>query len=62
MASKALSGAAFYVPMNAPPELFGVLARALLKAPEPSLRAAARGRGEPRDGRGRSRLAGGGPG
>ena len=30
---KALSGAAFYVPMNGPPELFGVLARALLKAP-----------------------------
>jgi imidazolonepropionase-like amidohydrolase len=30
---KALSGDAFYVPLNAPPEMFGVLARALLKAP-----------------------------
>jgi hypothetical protein len=31
--SQAVSGEAFYVPLNAPPELFGVLARALLKAP-----------------------------
>jgi len=30
---KAVSGAAFYVPVNAPPEMMGVLARALLKAP-----------------------------
>ena len=29
---QAVSGAAFYLPMNAPPEFFGVLARALLKA------------------------------
>jgi imidazolonepropionase-like amidohydrolase len=29
-----VTGAAFYVPLNAPPELFGVLARALLKAPD----------------------------
>src|SRR6187401_3725665 len=33
-----VSGAAFYVPLNAPPELFGVLARALLKAPQQSCR------------------------
>jgi imidazolonepropionase-like amidohydrolase len=31
--SAAVTGEAFYVPVNAPPELFGVLARALLKAP-----------------------------
>jgi imidazolonepropionase-like amidohydrolase len=31
---KSVSGEAFYVPMNAPPEFFGVLARALLKAPQ----------------------------
>ena len=31
--SRPVSGEAFYVPLNAPPELFGVLARALLKAP-----------------------------
>jgi hypothetical protein len=30
---QAVSGEAFYLPMNAPPEFFGVLARALLKAP-----------------------------
>jgi hypothetical protein len=30
---QAISGEAFYLPMNAPPEFFGVLARALLKAP-----------------------------
>ncbi len=29
----AIAGEAFYVPMNAPPEMLGVLARALLKAP-----------------------------
>ena len=31
--SAAVTGEAFYVPVNAPPEIFGVLARALLKAP-----------------------------
>ena len=31
--SATVTGEAFYVPVNAPPELFGVLARALLKAP-----------------------------
>ena len=31
---KQLSGAAFYVPVNGPPEMLGVLARALLKAPQ----------------------------
>jgi imidazolonepropionase-like amidohydrolase len=31
--SAAVAGEAFYVPVNAPPEIFGVLARALLKAP-----------------------------
>jgi imidazolonepropionase-like amidohydrolase len=31
--STAVSGEAFYVPVNAPPEIYGVLARALLKAP-----------------------------
>jgi imidazolonepropionase-like amidohydrolase len=31
--STAVTGEAFYVPVNAPPEVFGVLARALLKAP-----------------------------
>ncbi|HET9329422.1 MAG TPA: hypothetical protein VFO23_02765, partial [Steroidobacteraceae bacterium] len=31
--SKEVSGETFYVPMNPPPELWGVLARALLKAP-----------------------------
>jgi imidazolonepropionase-like amidohydrolase len=31
--SKPLNGEAFYVPADAPPEFFGVLARALLKAP-----------------------------
>jgi len=30
---KAVSGEAFYVPVNAPPEMLGVLARALLKSP-----------------------------
>src|SRR5215472_8815494 len=30
---KAIAGEAFYVPVNAPPEMLGVLARALLKAP-----------------------------
>jgi cytosine/adenosine deaminase-related metal-dependent hydrolase len=30
---QAITSAAFYVPTNAPPEFFGVLARALLKAP-----------------------------
>jgi imidazolonepropionase-like amidohydrolase len=30
---KSLSGEAFYVPVNAPPEMMGVLARALLRAP-----------------------------
>ncbi|MGH8172928.1 MAG: amidohydrolase family protein [Rhodanobacteraceae bacterium] len=34
---KALSGPAFYIPANAPPEVFNVLARALLKAPDHSL-------------------------
>ncbi len=34
---QAVSGEAFYFPMNAPPELFGVLARALLKAPNHKL-------------------------
>lgn len=36
--SAALTGEAFYVPVNAPPEIFGVLARALLKAPGHRLR------------------------
>ena len=31
--STTITGEAFYVPVNVPPELFGVLARALLKAP-----------------------------
>ena len=30
---KSVTGDAFYVPVNAPPEFTGVLARALLKAP-----------------------------
>ena len=30
---QAVTGKAFYLPLNAPPEFFGVLARALLKAP-----------------------------
>ena len=34
---QALTGEAFYLPMNAPPELFGVLARGLLKAPNRKL-------------------------
>jgi cytosine/adenosine deaminase-related metal-dependent hydrolase len=34
---EAISGEAFYLPMNAPPEFFGVLARALLKAPNQKL-------------------------
>ena len=34
---QAVSGEAFYLPMNAPPGLFGVLARALLKAPNHKL-------------------------
>src|SRR5438445_5825702 len=34
---QAVSGEAFYLPMNAPPEFFGVLARALLKAPNHKL-------------------------
>ncbi len=32
-----VSGEAFYIPLNGPPELFAVLARALLKAPEHKL-------------------------
>src|SRR3954469_4151242 len=32
-----VTGAAFYLPMSAPPEIFGVLARALLKAPNHTL-------------------------
>jgi hypothetical protein len=35
---EAVSGEAFYVPLNAPPEINGVLARALLKAPNHKLR------------------------
>ena len=31
------NGAAFYLPMNSPPEFFAVLARALLKAPDRKL-------------------------
>jgi imidazolonepropionase-like amidohydrolase len=31
---EAITGEAFYVPVNAPPEMLGVLARALLKAPQ----------------------------
>src|SRR6266487_2127582 len=34
---QAVSGEAFYLPMNAPPEFSGVLARALLKAPNHKL-------------------------
>ena len=34
---KAVNGGEFYLPMNAPPEFFGVLARALLKAPSHKL-------------------------
>jgi Amidohydrolase family len=34
---KAVNGAEFYLPMNAPPEFFAVLARALLKAPNHKL-------------------------
>jgi hypothetical protein len=34
---QAVVGEAFYLPMNAPPEFFGVLARALLKAPDHKL-------------------------
>jgi hypothetical protein len=34
---QAVSGQAFYLPMNPPPEFFGVLARALLKAPNHKL-------------------------
>ena len=34
---QAVSGEAFYFPMSAPPEFFGVLARALLKAPNHKL-------------------------
>jgi imidazolonepropionase-like amidohydrolase len=34
---QAVTGEAFYLPMNAPPEFFGVLARALLKAPQHKL-------------------------
>src|SRR5437867_3036982 len=34
---QAITGEAFYLPMNAPPEFFGVLARALLKAPNHKL-------------------------
>ena len=34
---KAVTGPAFYIPANAPPEVFNVLARALLKAPDHSL-------------------------
>src|ERR1700754_2722738 len=32
-----VSGEAFYVPLNAPPEIYGVLTRALLKAPNHKL-------------------------
>nr|MBA3650255.1 hypothetical protein [Chthoniobacterales bacterium] len=32
-----VTGAAFYLPLNAPPEILGVLARALLKAPDHKL-------------------------
>jgi Amidohydrolase family len=32
-AEKAIAGEAFYMPANAPPEMLGILARALLKAP-----------------------------
>ena len=35
---QAVTGEAFYLPMNAPPEFFAVLARALLKAPQPQAR------------------------
>src|SRR4029450_3986711 len=35
---QSVSGEAFYVPVNAPPEFSGVLARALLKAPGHKLR------------------------
>jgi imidazolonepropionase-like amidohydrolase len=34
---QAISGEAFYLPMNSPPEIFAVLARALLKAPNHKL-------------------------
>ena len=34
---QAVTGEAFYMPTNAPPEFFGVLARALLKAPNHTL-------------------------
>src|ERR1700730_5497314 len=34
---QAVTGEAFYLPMNAPPEFFAVLARALLKAPQHKL-------------------------
>jgi Amidohydrolase family len=34
---QAVSGEAFYLPMNSPPEFFGVLVRALLKAPNHKL-------------------------
>src|SRR4029450_11062267 len=34
---QAVSGEAFYLPMNAPPEIFAVLARALLKGPNNKL-------------------------
>ena len=34
---QAITGESFYLPMNPPPELFGVLARALLKAPNHKL-------------------------
>jgi hypothetical protein len=34
---QAVSGEAFYLPMNSPPEIFSVLARALLKAPNHKL-------------------------
>src|SRR5207244_6189948 len=34
---QAVTGEAFYLPMNAPPEFFAVLARALLKAPNHKL-------------------------
>src|SRR2546421_2177896 len=34
---QAVTGDAFYLPMNAPPEFLGVLARALLKAPNRKL-------------------------
>ena len=42
---QAISGEAFYLPMNSPPEIFAVLARALLKAAESQTPASSCGRG-----------------